>query len=148
MSSTIRSTKAARKELARVSLVHPPFPIALCVRDFRRSMFELEVTLTVLDTSSGVPSNQPLVFECALPVSRRKFVRFVEVAVREAVLHEIYESLHVDGKRVRDPHEGCEAGRAYTLIDNMRCFTRSRSGKARPAPIKRASERTGTEAGA
>lgn len=111
--------------------MHPPFPIVLGVRDFRRSMFELEITMTVRDTNcNGAYRNQPLVFECALPVSRRKFIRFVEVSIREAILHEIYESFHVDGKRVRDPHAGCEAGRAYTLFDNMRCFTRSRSGAA------------------
>ena len=132
--STLRSTKAAQRELVRVTFVHPPFPITLGVRDFRRSMIELEVTMLVRDTNNGYYRNQPLVFECALPVSRQKFVRFVEVSIREAVLHEIYESLHVDGKRIRDPHEGCEAGRAYTMFNNMSCFTRSRSRVARSVP--------------
>lgn len=111
----------------RVSLVHPPFPIVLCIRDFRRGIFELEVGVTVPNTNSGVFIYQRLVFECGLPVSRQKFLRFVETSVREAMLHELYESLRVDGKRIRDPHEGCEAGRAHTLIDDMRCFTRVRS---------------------
>jgi len=123
----IRSTKAAQKELLRVSLVHPPFPIELCVRNFRRSLFELEVRLTVPDTNNGDYRNQTLVFECALPVSRHKFIRFVETAMREAAMHELYESLHVDGKRVRDPHEGHEVGRAHWVVEDMRCFTRVRS---------------------
>ena len=83
--------------------------------------------MTVRDMDSGAYRDQALLFDCALPVSRQKFMRFVEVSIREALLHEIYESLHVDGKRVRDPHAGCEAGRAFTLIEDMRCFTRSRS---------------------
>lgn len=128
----IRTTRDAVKELRRVTLVRPPFPIKLGIRYFRRWMFELEITMTVLDTNSGAHRNQRLLFECALPVSRQKFVRFVEVAVREAVLHEIYESLHIDGKRVCDPHEGCVAGHAYALFNDMRCFTRTRSRAARP----------------
>lgn len=123
----IQRSAVAQRELARVTLTHPPFPITLRIRDFGRSRFELEVLMTVPDTNSGIVINQPLVFECALPVSRQKFLRFVEVSIREAVLHELYESLHMDGKRIRDPHEGCGAGRAYTLVDDMRCFTRARS---------------------
>jgi len=123
----IRNTKAAQRELLRVALVHPPFPIVLRVRDFRRSLFELEMLMTVPDTNSGRYICQTLVFECALPVSRHKFIRFVETALREAVMHELYESLHVDGKRVRDPHESREAGRAWTVVEDMRCFTRART---------------------
>lgn len=95
----------AKHFINKVSIKNPPFPVELTISE---SAIEDELTFNILfkvkHRDSGYDMNLTFAFAFRIPVRDDVLLEFVESRLRAAWLHELHECLHVDGKRLHDPH--------------------------------------------
>jgi hypothetical protein len=101
--------------VARVDLRASAIPTELLLRTGRECGLDVEYVLTVQTWAphrdTGVEGWSRHIFAVPDDISPSAVVAFTVDCVQAAWRHEMDEALHVDGRRLRDPHAGEEGDR-------------------------------------
>ena len=91
--------KRARQWLKRIKTPNAKFTIDI----YDEFTYDLEIKLTTAKRSKYLYNNKLLYydFNCR---GLKGFAYFVFTLLQETVLHEMYETFSIDGKRVMNPH--------------------------------------------